>query len=74
MIGRTYQVDLEDPKSRRGTYQIEFGRLGEDRDLLNAYYGPLRDTLKESHLEISRDDLTFVLTWHNRRDPQVMRT
>ena len=61
MVGSIYRAELEDPDGKTGSIEIEFGRAGEDQDLLEAYYGPLRDVLKQSSFDISRGNLNFVL-------------
>ena len=62
LVKRTLSVELVDPEGEKGTYDIVFQRSGEDPELLEAYYGSLRDVLAQSSFDVLRGELSFILT------------
>lgn len=44
-VGRNYSVRLVDPKAQRGLTKVKLEFETQESDLVEAYYGPLRDVL-----------------------------
>lgn len=58
-VASTYSVELIDPPSRDATQELSFPH--GDQDIVNFYYGALRDELRNSNLIVERDGRTILL-------------